>query len=184
MKLRRRQYTLITLTVITVMGLVLGCGLPLLSTSMVSNALEPQTHSLTHEDLPLVENSGAWLGIIGASMQPGMAQAMNLPEQQTGVLIHFVEANSPAQQVDIQGSQRYVTQRKHRWLVGGDIIIAFNGQTINTMLDLQHQLRQTQSGQTISLTLLRDGISQTLTPTLAPLPELDLTIPNSSLQVT
>ncbi len=193
-KLGRRQYTLIVLTFISVMLVVLGCGLPILSTNLASNWLGPDT-SVTFNNPALIPETPpdlaetdiitpAWLGISGATVRPEIAQAMNLPTEQSGVLVHFVDSYSPAQQAGIQGSDTYVTSDEHRWLVGGDIITTFDEQPINSMRNLHTMLQQAEPGQEITLTILRDGSQISLPTTLAPLPDLQLTPPASGLQIT
>jgi serine protease Do len=55
--------------------------------------------------------------------------------------------------------------------VGGDIITAIDGQTINSMSDIIAYLAiHTQVGQTVTLTIMRNGQTQTVQVTLGSRP--------------
>ncbi len=110
--------------------------------------------------------SGAWLGIVGQTVTPDLAQAMNLPEEQKGVLVVQVEVNSPADEAGLRGSYKPSVVNGERVLVGGDIIIAFNGENVAQMEDLQGLVGQAKPGDEASLTVLRDGESTNLSVTL------------------
>ena len=88
----------------------------------------------------------AWLGIIGTTVQPEMAQAMRLPADQSGVLVQFVESLSPAKTAGIQACEEFVSLGEHRWLVGGDIITALDGQPVSNMRRASHAPEPGHSG--------------------------------------
>ncbi|MFQ5611596.1 MAG: trypsin-like peptidase domain-containing protein [Anaerolineae bacterium] len=113
---------------------------------------------------------GAWLGIRGGTITPALAQAMNLDADQRGVLIEQVEAGSPADEAGLRGSYKPVTLNGRRLLVGGDIIVAVDGQAIENMEGLQALIRQAKPGQAITLTVLRDGESIDVEVTLGERP--------------
>jgi serine protease Do len=79
----------------------------------------------------------AWLGISGLTVTPEIAQAMNLDADQPGVLIAQVEAGSPADQAGLRGSYKPVTVDGQQVSVGGDVITALDGQTVEKIEDLQ-----------------------------------------------
>jgi serine protease Do len=103
------------------------------------------------------QTDGAWLGISGLTITPEIAQAMDLKADQTGVLIVRVEAGSPADEANLRGSFKPVTVGGQPLLVGGDVITALDGQAVKKIEDLQMLVRQTEPGQEVTLTLLRDG---------------------------
>jgi serine protease Do len=109
----------------------------------------------------------AWLGIVGATLTSDIAQAMNLPSTQTGVLVEQVQAGSPADTAGLRGSFKSVTINGQTQQVGGDIIVAWNGQPITAIEDLQGLVQQAQPGQNVTLTILRDGNQMTVNVTLA-----------------
>jgi len=94
------------------------------------------------------------------TLTPEIAQAMNLSSDQQGVLVSQVQSNSPADQAGLQGSDNPVTIGGQQLLVGGDVITAVDGQPIASMQDLQSLLQEETPGQTITLTILRDGNQQ------------------------
>jgi 2-alkenal reductase len=105
---------------------------------------------------------GAYLGVAGLTLTPEIAQAMNLPSDQQGVLVSQVQKASPADQAGLQGSDSPVTLGGQRLLVGGDVITAVDRQPIASLQGLQGLLQEKMPGQAVMLTLLRDGNEQTV----------------------
>jgi S1-C subfamily serine protease len=194
MKLKRRQYTLIVTTVLTVGLALAACGLLFASTDVLADFRSPSEakHSAKavvapdlQPEMPInVSGEPAWLGIVGATVQPEVARAMGLPADQSGVLVHFVESRSPASTAGILGSESVVVEGEHRWLVGGDVITALDSQPVDSMRALQGLLSQSEPGQQVSLTVMRNGELVTVSATLADYPELDLSPSSSRLRVT
>jgi serine protease Do len=112
-----------------------------------------------------------YLGISGTDMTPDIAQAMNLPSDTRGALIETVVAGGPAANAGLQASNTEVTINGVQGTVGGDIITAIDGQTINNMSDVIAYLAiHTQVGQTVTMTILRNGQTQSVQVTLATRP--------------
>lgn len=112
----------------------------------------------------------AWLGIRGITVTPEVAQAMDLSADQQGVLVERVEIGSPADEAGLHGSFKAVTIQGQRTLVGGDVIVAVDGQPVSQIDDLTAFLKQAQPGQDVTLTVLRDGKQLDLAVTLAEQP--------------
>jgi len=107
------------------------------------------------------------LGISGTSLNSELAEAMNLNADQRGVLVVEIQPNGPADKAGLRGSDREVTIEGQQALVGGDVIIGINDQPVASFDDLTTYLaRYTDVGQTIKLTVLRDGKSETIDITL------------------
>jgi len=102
-------------------------------------------------------NSSVWLGIQGLELMPEIARAMNLPEDQQGILVQRVEVGSPADQAGLRGSDKPVTINGLSIRVGGDVITAIDSQNITTVNELQDFLMKAVPGQIITLSILRDG---------------------------
>jgi serine protease Do len=100
---------------------------------------------------------GAWLGITGMTLSPEVAQAMDLPEDQQGVLIGEVVNGSPADKAGLRGSYKPVTIGGQRLSVGGDIIVAWDGQPVTQMEELRALAGDSHVGQEVTLMVLRDG---------------------------
>jgi S1-C subfamily serine protease len=99
----------------------------------------------------------AWLGITGLSMSAEIAEAMDLPFDQSVVLIQQVVEDSPADQAGLRGSYISITINGQQVLVGGDIIVALADQAVEDMPDLQAALSELAPEDDVSLTILRDG---------------------------
>ena len=100
-----------------------------------------------------------WLGISGGLVTEEVAAALNLPADQTGILISQVINDSPAATAGLRGGNN------------PDVIIGVDGQEITAFDDLLGYLVQrTVVGQTIELEILRDGQPQTVNVTLSARP--------------
>lgn len=97
------------------------------------------------------------LGIVGLTLSPQIAEAMNLPSDQMGVLIEQIAAGSPADQANLRGSYKPVTIDGTQLLIGGDVITAVNDHPITAIEALQNFLQQASPGDEITVTVLRDG---------------------------
>jgi S1-C subfamily serine protease len=121
--------------------------------------------------VPALINTGhyehAWLGISGTTLNPDLSSAMSLPAQQRGALVVEVLPNSPAAKAGVQGSTRQVTINGEQVQVDGDVIVAVGDQPVKNFDDVVTYLaNSTQVGQTITLTVLRNGQQITLNVTL------------------
>ncbi len=116
------------------------------------------------------QTTGAWLGIVGVTVNSDIAQAMNLSSNQQGVLIQQVEQGSPADQAGLHGSFKPITLDGQQVSVGGDIITAVDGQAVEQMQDLKAILQHYEPGKEVMLTVLRDGKQVELEVTLGQQP--------------
>jgi 2-alkenal reductase len=98
----------------------------------------------------------AWLGVRGITLTSEIAQATGLSADQEGILVEQVELGSPADEAGLRGSYKPTIIAGHRLAVGGDVIIAVDGEPVSQMEALQAFIQQAQPGQEITLTLLRD----------------------------
>jgi serine protease Do len=116
------------------------------------------------------QTNQVWLGILGVPVTPEIASAMNLPADQQGVLVEQVEPGSPAEKAGLQAGSKQLDLNGQSITVGGDIIIGLNGKSISRVSDLRSLLSQYQSGQEVTLTILRGGQQQDVQVTLADRP--------------
>src|SRR5206468_223956 len=100
---------------------------------------------------------GAWLGIVGQTLTPQVAQAMRLSANHHGVLVEKVERGSPAEQGGLRGNDKTIVFEGRRVSVGGDIIVAMDDKPVTKLQDLQTPILRAQPGQVIKLTILRQG---------------------------
>jgi 2-alkenal reductase len=82
-----------------------------------------------------------------------------------------VSADGPSDKAGLQGSEKTVTINGTEGTVGGDVIIAIDDQPVKDMSDIIAYLAiHTQVGQTVTLTILRDGETQSVDVTLGSRP--------------
>jgi 2-alkenal reductase len=98
-----------------------------------------------------------YLGVSGFTVNPPLVKAMNLPVEQ-GAYVSSVPDGGPAQAAGLHSTTEIITQDGRQVEVGGDIITAIDGQPVKTFDDILLYLTlQTTPGQTVILTILRDG---------------------------
>lgn len=137
-------------------------------------ASNPTTEAMPKSSENTLPNQGAqnpaWLGILGAQLTPEIAKAMNLNEDQTGVLVVQVESGSPADQAQLHGSDKDLTFNDQTIKIGGDIITAVDGKAVTSLEELRSLITAYQPGTVVTITILRDGSSLDVPVTLAERP--------------
>jgi len=117
-----------------------------------------------------------WLGISGTSLTPELNEAIGLERNQQGALVGTVAPDGPAAEAGLLGSNEELTIDGQQLRAGGDVIVRMDEEVITTFDDLVAYLtRSTEPGQSIALTILRDGTEQRLTVTLRARPGNDET---------
>jgi serine protease Do len=128
--------------------------------SLIVQKVVPALIKTGHYDHP-------YLGISGMDLTPDLAKAMNLNADQTGALVVSVTAGGPADKAGLRGSDQETQINGVSVPVGGDVIVAIDGQPVQQFNDmLSYLARNTEVGQTVTLTVLRDGKEMTLDLTL------------------
>jgi serine protease Do len=115
--------------------------------------------------------TGAWLGIRGFTLTPEIAEAMDLPADQQGVLVAEVIGNTAADQAGLRGGDQVVDVDGRQVQVGGDIIVAVDGETVIRFEELRAFLVQAEPGYEATFMLLRDGDEMTADVTLGEPPD-------------
>jgi S1-C subfamily serine protease len=114
-----------------------------------------------------------WLGIeeLGYELTPALVRTLDLPANE-GLLIARMYRDSPADRAGLQGAQQQAAVGNRLYLVGGDILTAVDGKAARTWNELDAYLdEQTQVGQKVSLTIMRDDRAEILTVTLQDTPD-------------
>jgi S1-C subfamily serine protease len=107
-------------------------------------------------------NQHPWLGASGTDMTYDIAKKINV-NVTYGWLIAQVTSGGPADDAGLQGGTQQVTVDGQSIIIGGDIIIAFNGTRITGTDDLSTYLEEhTLPGQTITVTIVRNNQDMTL----------------------
>jgi 2-alkenal reductase len=111
-----------------------------------------------------------WLGITGESVNLLLAQANDLPDQH-GAYLHEIVTGGPADKAGLHGSTRTDVVSGVDVPVGGDVVVAADGEPVNTFTDLLVITSQHQPGDSLTLTVLRGGQRQDVAVALEPRPE-------------
>ena len=108
----------------------------------------------------ILENkSNRWFGIDAILLDKKIASSLNVPSG-GGLLIQRVVRNSPGGQAGFKGGDLIANIDGREVILGGDIIIAINGMTINSDASLEKvglSLNNTENGGSVTVTLLRAG---------------------------
>jgi S1-C subfamily serine protease len=109
-----------------------------------------------------------WLGVRYAyELTASLANALELSTEQ-GLLIVQLYDRSPLAQADVRGAQQETVVGNQRVYVGGDILIAINGQPVQTLDGMETLLEDNYTvGDPVTVTLVRDGQPFDLTVELA-----------------
>lgn len=112
----------------------------------------------------------AWLGITGTDLRPVHREAMKV-DVPRGAIIDAVTPGGPADRAGLRGSTGQVEQFGETIGVGGDIIVAIDDRPVRQFDDLLiHLVRTTRPGDTVRLTVIRDGQEQEVRVTLGERP--------------
>ena len=107
------------------------------------------------------------MGILARELTPEIAEAMQLSNDQQGILVIRVEADSPADAAGLLGGDQILDLDGEKIFVGGDVITEFDGDTITNMHQLRQLLDNAEIDQEVKLTVLRGGELIEVTLTLA-----------------
>jgi serine protease Do len=126
---------------------------------------------IVHKVIPALIETGHYdhprLGLSGTDLRPELAAAMGLDASQRGALAMDVTPGGPADEASLRGGDREVEIEGQQVRVGGDVIVAIDDQPVKEFDDLVVYLaRNTEVGQTVTLTVLRQGKEQTVPVTL------------------
>ncbi|MFZ4755927.1 MAG: S1C family serine protease [Miltoncostaeaceae bacterium] len=103
----------------------------------------------------------AWIGIQGRELTPGLAEKLGLVGKR-GVIVASLDDRGAANDAGMKAADSADAAVPK----GGDLIVAINGQPITDMADVSKAVASRKVGDQITVTVLRDGKSETLTLTL------------------
>lgn len=101
------------------------------------------------------------LGFDGLVLSPSAARALGV-DQDAGILVTRVEPGGPADVAGLKGGNRAVTIGERVIMVGGDVVTAIDGAPINEVRDFTAAIDQKSVGDSVRLTIVRDGNAQEL----------------------
>ncbi len=104
-----------------------------------------------------------YLGLSGRTIDATVARALDLPNTLTGVYVAEVVAGGPSEAAGLQGISRSVRNDGLNLGTGGDIVTAIDDVSVRRFEELVGYLvTKTTPGQTVTLTVLRDGEETTV----------------------
>lgn len=99
----------------------------------------------------------AWLGVRGRNLSPLVREAMKLKVDK-GAYIAEVVAGGPAARAGLRGSTGTVTVRGREVEIGGDVVIAINGEPVRSFDDLLIYITlNSKPADTVELTVIREN---------------------------
>ena len=116
-----------------------------------------------------------WLGVQMLDLTPERARTFRqvgeeVPDE--GLLVIETVPGGPADQAGIRGGDHVVLIGNVRVPLGGDVIVAVNGEKVSNAQELTVYLEtETQVGDTVAVTVIRDGAEQVFQVTLAERPQ-------------
>lgn len=110
-----------------------------------------------------------WLGVEGTSVNLAIMEANELESQQ-GAYINEVISGGPAAKAGLRGSSDLREIDGIRVPVGGDVVIEADGEPVRNFSDLLADVMFKDLGDTVKLTILRNGQRLQVTVELAPRP--------------
>jgi S1-C subfamily serine protease len=163
-------------------GEVIGVNSQIVSTSGSSSGIGFAVSSNTVQRVvPQLIDQGyyshPWLGAQLLDLSPSTAEVlreagMEIPVDR-GILVLEAFENGPADTAGIQGGDRVVRIGNYRVPIGGDILTAIDGQPVENFQEMTVYLEtETVVGDTVEITLIRDGETLTIPVTLEENPTL------------
>lgn len=98
----------------------------------------------------------AFLGVQTMALAGGLAEALDLPVQE-GLLVEIATKGGPAAEAGIHGGDRVVLAGMRRLYIGGDVIVAIDGQKTSNQFDVGLVLNHHRPGDTVNVTVYRGG---------------------------
>jgi S1-C subfamily serine protease len=108
----------------------------------------------------------AYLGISGKPVNSVVADTYNLPVAK-GVLVESVTSGSGAGKAGLQGGETQVVVAGETYVLGGDIIVSFDGKQISSIEQLRDAIAGHKPGDKVSLVIYRKAKKTGVTVTLA-----------------
>ena len=118
----------------------------------------------------LIENGSVEHAYLGVTLQEIPADVADQLDGTAGAAVAEVRPGTPAQQAGLKAATGEKTVDGTPYPTGGDIVTAADGQEITTSDQLQKAVDAKKPGDTMELTVVRDGKTRTVTVTLGTRP--------------
>ncbi len=138
-----------------VIGMNTAIFTPSGTTAGLGFAIPSNTAKLVAQDLISTGRvHRAFLGVEVRPLWPGLAEALNLPVEE-GLLIERATPGGPAVRAGLRGGDRTILAGMRRILIGGDVIVAIDGQKMASQLDLNVFMNRKRPGKAVTVTIYR-----------------------------
>ena len=107
----------------------------------------------------------AYLGISGQAVTPDVAGKYNLAVQ-NGVIVESVTSESGADKAGLKGGKTRVVVAGETFVLGGDIIVSFDGEKISSIEQLRDAVAAHKPGDKVKVVIYRDATKTSVTVTL------------------
>ena len=107
----------------------------------------------------------SYLGISGQAVTPGLADTYNLAAKR-GVIVESVTNDSGADKAGLKGGRRQVVVAGETYVLGGDIIVAFDGHQISSIEELRDAVAAHKPGDKVKVVIYRGANKTSVTVTL------------------
>ncbi len=101
--------------------------------------------------------TGAYLGVAVVPLDSAIDKAMNLSNNQHGLLVEQVVSGGPAESAGVQAGTQPFTDNGNQIMIGGDVLVRIDNVDLTGINALRGYLAQAQPGQQVTLTVLRNG---------------------------
>jgi S1-C subfamily serine protease len=123
----------------------IGFAIPINTAKLIANDLISEGHVRR-----------AYLGVTTIPVGGWLAEALDLPVQD-GLLVEQATKGSPAAAAGIHGGDRAAQAGMSRIYIGGDVIVAVDGQKVGNRFDMDVILNRKRPGDSIIVTVFRGG---------------------------
>jgi S1-C subfamily serine protease len=111
----------------------------------------------------------AYLGVSALALWPQLAERLDL-DVRNGAFVQEIEKGSPAARAGLRAGDHEMEFQAQRITVGGDVIVAVDGRPLTRSTDLADRISALNSGDQVSLDVVRDGKHSTVGVRLGPRP--------------
>jgi S1-C subfamily serine protease len=102
-----------------------------------------------------------YLGVSALALWPQLAERLNL-DVRDGAFVQEIENDSPAEKAGLRAGDHSIDFQAQPIKVGGDVIVAVDGQPLSRTEDLADRISSLNSGDEVSLEVVRDGKHRTV----------------------
>jgi len=122
------------------------------------------------------------LGVHTIPIGPELADQLGLAADY-GLLINDVISGSAAERAGLRGGNKRAFLGNMPIMIGGDLIVAIDGQQVEDPQDLSHIMNNHRAGDTVTVTIYRGKNKMDIKVTLGEAREQALRVPSSELRV-